>query len=119
MATVLLVEDDDALREIYADALEITGHRVVGCADGAAAWSMLAKMEQPALVVLDLLMPILNGRELLRLMRREPRFARIPVVVVTASGEYRVPDADLVVPKPTQIERFLQVVARWLQPPAA
>jgi CheY-like chemotaxis protein len=81
---VLVVEDDPALREIYAGALRGYGHDVRTAADGSAALDALRNGWEPCVVFLDLRMPGMDGWELSRRLREDDRWKALPVVVVAA-----------------------------------
>ena len=81
---VLVVEDDPALREIYAGALRGFGHEVRTASDGSAALDALANGWQPCVVFLDLRMPGMDGWEFSRRLRADERFGAVRVVVVAA-----------------------------------
>ncbi len=81
---VLVVEDDAALRDLERRALERAGWRVLTAADGAAALAQMER-EPPRLVVLDLLMPQLDGFAVVEQMRQRPAWQDIPVIVLTAA----------------------------------
>ena len=81
---VLVVEDDSALREIYAGALRGYGHEVRTAADGAEALQRLENGWAPCVVFLDLRMPGMDGWELSRRLRADQRWRDVPVVVVAA-----------------------------------
>ncbi|HET6744344.1 MAG TPA: response regulator [Candidatus Limnocylindria bacterium] len=81
---VLVVEDDPALREIYAGALRGYGHDVRTAADGSAALDTLRNGWEPCVVFLDLRMPGMDGWELSRRLREDERWKSLPVVVVAA-----------------------------------
>ena len=78
--SILLVEDEDTLRETLAEQLEQDGYRVTTAADGAAALSAF-RSTNPDLVLLDLMLPELAGMEVLRILRRE---SNVPVLLLTA-----------------------------------
>ena len=80
------VEDDASIRDIEVYALRSTGFEACGFADGAAFWQALQTEEQPELVVLDVMLPGVDGMELLRRMRASATLRRIPVVMATAKG---------------------------------
>ena len=80
------VEDDASIRDIEVYALRSTGFEACGFADGAAFWQALQTKEQPELVVLDVMLPGVDGMELLRRMRASAALRRIPVVMATAKG---------------------------------
>jgi DNA-binding response OmpR family regulator len=80
--TILVVEDDQNLRETLIEALETEGYRAVGAADGREALGRF-RADHPDLVLLDLMLPELSGIEVCRIIRAE---ASIPIVMLTARG---------------------------------
>jgi CheY-like chemotaxis protein len=85
--TILAVDDDDAIREMLRLALEMYRYRVVTAADGAEALARLRETPEVGLILLDLMMPEMDGWEFLAAVATDERLARIPVVVVTAFGD--------------------------------
>ncbi len=83
--TIIIVEDEPDTAEMFAEMMRLSGYRVLKCYGGAAAISLLTN-EKPDAVVLDLMMPDLSGLEVLAYMRRDPRLAQIPVIVVSAKS---------------------------------
>jgi signal transduction histidine kinase/CheY-like chemotaxis protein len=81
--SVLLVEDDQNTREITGRLLDKAGWRHFEAANGQEALAMLAE-HKPSLILLDLMMPVMDGFEFLLLMRANPEYSDIPVIVVTA-----------------------------------
>ena len=79
------VEDDASIRDIEVYALRSTGFEATGFEDGVSFWQAL-QAETPELVVLDVMLPGLDGIELLRRMRASDAFSQIPVVMATAKG---------------------------------
>jgi len=79
------VEDDADIRELELYALRATGFDVRGFADGDSFWEAL-QLERPKLVILDVMLPGMDGMELLRRMKADGRFSSIPVVMATARG---------------------------------
>ncbi len=80
--TILVVEDEDTLRETLADQLEQDGYRVVTAADGGAALTAF-RSAKPDLVLLDLMLPELSGMDVARILRRE---SDVPILMLTARG---------------------------------
>lgn len=86
MTTILVVDDEAPIVDLVRFTLEDADVRVVEASDGAEAL-VLARRIKPDLVLLDVHMPKLDGLEVCRQLRREPDFARTPIVMLTASGQ--------------------------------
>jgi CheY-like chemotaxis protein len=82
---VLLVEDDPQAREIYGEILEYAGFAVSLAVDGEEALD-LARSEVPALILMDIHLPLLSGWDALEALKDDPRTRDIPVVAITANG---------------------------------
>lgn len=80
--TILVVEDDRQLRKALTTKLDQIGYKVVSAPDGEAGLK-LALDKQPDLLILDMLMPKLNGNDMLKMLRKDRRGKHIPVVVLT------------------------------------
>jgi CheY-like chemotaxis protein len=86
--TVLVVEDDEVIRETLAQLLEDQGYKIVVAHHGRDALEKLGTAETtPCLVLMDLMTPVMNGWELLAAVRKEPRWAHLPVIILSAGGE--------------------------------
>ena len=83
MAKILIADDSPALREMVREMLGALGHEVVDAANGSEALQRLQE-SRPDLILLDLQMPALDGVTTLQHIRRDPRFARLPVIALTA-----------------------------------
>jgi CheY-like chemotaxis protein len=81
---VFVIDDSEDARELYGDALRDAGYRVHEARDGREAQDLLLEHPTPTAIVLDLMMPIMDGFELLDLIRSYIRLLRIPTVVVSA-----------------------------------
>ena len=110
--TILVVEDDADALEALGDLLESQGYTVTSARHGAEALDLLGQSPLPRLIVLDLLMPTMDGWEFRRRQKNDPRIADIPVVVVSASSSAKPIDADAVLRKPVDIDRLLETIAR-------
>ena len=84
MSRVLIVEDDADLVNLTTHWLERAGYGVLHAGDGAAALAILAKDPLPALVLLDIMLPKVDGFEVLRRVRADPRTKTLPVIMVTS-----------------------------------
>jgi CheY-like chemotaxis protein len=107
--TVLVVYDDADIRESLRALLEDEGFVVREAGDGAAAVAAMAQ-EHPCFVVLDLMMPVMDGWEVTGRMHEDPELAVIPVCVVTATPEWAPADAVCVLSKPVDVRRLLALV---------
>lgn len=83
---ILLIEDDPSLAKIYQVELEMDGFEVVSAADGDAGLSA-AKTSQPALILLDIVLPKLNGLAVLEQLKADDAVKGIPVIVITNFGQ--------------------------------
>lgn len=81
--TVLLVDDDAAIRTSVKDLLETEGFRVLTAGNGQEAWDVL-QVETPHCILLDLMMPVMSGGDLLAAMRKDRRFRSVHVVILSA-----------------------------------
>lgn len=88
MADVLIVDDDARVRETLSDIIEDRGYTVACAGDGQAALDLLRREpNDPCVIVLDLVMPVMSGTELLSIMRADTRLGQIPVVTVSALSD--------------------------------
>ncbi len=90
--TILVVDDEPRIVQIARDYLERAGFRVVSAGDGERALS-IARAEGPSLIVLDLMLPGLDGLDVTRALRRDPLLVDVPIIMLTA----RVEEADKLV----------------------
>jgi CheY-like chemotaxis protein len=123
MATdVLVVDDDGATRAATVAALELEGYTADAVPDGAAALDYLHAQPAPRLVLLDMMMPVMDGWTFLLQRHREAALTAIPVVIVTASGGIDAPaaralGADDVLRKPADPDDVLTAVRRYCPRP--
>jgi CheY-like chemotaxis protein len=113
---ILLVEDDTAIREVLAEALRGEGFEVTCASNGAEALRRLGDgATTPGVILLDLMMPVMDGWSFRAAQRRDPRLTDIPVVVLSADAEGTLanlaPAAFLA--KPYDLDRLLAVVGRY------
>lgn len=87
MATILVIDDEPDVIEVVSVALEKGGHTILTAPDGQTGL-MLTLTRQPDLVILDVMMPGIDGFEVLRRMKSEPRMANTPVLMLTARTDY-------------------------------
>lgn len=108
---ILLVEDDRDLRESMKELLALEGHQVFLAENGREALDMLGKTK-PDVILLDLMMPIMDGYEFLQERRRLPEANSVPVLLLTAAGKEIIANDDVagVVYKPVDVMRLLSVI---------
>lgn len=117
-ALILVVDDDEAVLEALADFLTVSGYEVARANNGARALDYLRNNPPPALVVHDLVMPVMDGWRLRHEMKKDSAMARLPVVVISAVAETSGIEADAVLVKPFNIAQFLEIVDRLTQSPS-
>ena len=120
--TVLLVEDDPDIRDIVQDVLEAEGYDVVPASHGRQALEFLSgarESERPDLVILDMMMPLVDGREVLRAMQRDADLASIPVLVISAIAREKPEGATAFLTKPVSLDKLFEAVRSFTQPQAA
>ena len=111
---VMVVDDDEALRESICELLEEDGFRTVWAESGASALSRLRSgSERPDVILLDLMMPQMNGWQFREAQLGDPGLAAIPVVVMTARRDMQRIQADAIVHKPLKLAKLLEVVGRF------
>ncbi|MET0342215.1 MAG: response regulator [Polyangiales bacterium] len=115
MSTILLVEDDEDIREVIAEILRDAGYAVIEAENGQLALEALDNLrEPPCLVLLDLMMPVMSGAELLRVLDETHRLASLPVIVVSAGGDpASVAAATKFIRKPPSVGLLLQLVREF------
>jgi len=113
MPSVLIVEDDRDTREMLERFLELEGYRVRTAENGQRALEELERDAQACVILLDLMMPVMNGWQFREAQVRNPKAAKIPVVVVSAAGARdQIPriEADGWISKPVDFDRLLQTI---------
>jgi CheY-like chemotaxis protein len=120
---ILLVEDDLDAREILAEILTANGYQVAGVANGREALDCLRRSPPPRLILLDLVMPVMNGWAFRDEQRRDAALAEIPLVVVSGAPN-RVEtllmlEAAEYLTKPVDCTWLLEIVAQYCRPPGA
>ena len=118
---LMIVDDDDDLRDALADVMTAQGYEVAAFADARAALAALEEGVTPFLIMLDLMMPGMSGWEFRAAQLENPTLALIPVVVVTAAGNLSDGAGTLsgveVLEKPFALEILLPTVARYASAP--
>jgi CheY-like chemotaxis protein len=114
---VLIVDDDAVVAEAAADAIGAAGYRTICVHDGCQALAAL-EHEQPAMMLVDLLMPGMSGSELLRRVKERRAWSHIPCVIMTGTNDpmIRVREDAPVLYKPIDLESLVQMIGRYCDP---
>lgn len=120
MHTLLLIDDDESLRQMLAEFFELSGYRVIAAGDGEQG-VRLARAHRPDLILSDVRMPGLNGHQALAELRRSPGLEATPVILMTGNAD--LPDmrrgmtlgADDYVPKPFDHAELLNTVRQHIE----
>jgi CheY-like chemotaxis protein len=112
---VLIVDDDPDLLDVTSFVIENEGMAVETARNGEEALALIGTGSMPALVLLDLMMPVMNGWEFLAAVADDPLLVPIPVVVLTAAEHAEVLGAREVLSKPMDLKELLRVVERYVR----
>jgi two-component system, OmpR family, response regulator MprA len=122
MARVLVVEDDPIIRELIVEVLSDEGHAVIEAADGATGVE-LAKREHPNLILMDLMLPVLDGVSAIRQLKNNPQTQSIRTIAMSAGTNLRLRaneiPADGTLAKPFDIDALLALVVVESRQPGA
>jgi len=116
MKTILVVDDEVVLVEILSAVLEDAGYRVRGASNGREGLKALAE-EHPDLVLCDVMMPVLDGREVCRAMSADPQYRRIPLVMMSAAPQAMAAAEcryAALVAKPFDLDTLLSLVGQLI-----
>jgi DNA-binding response OmpR family regulator len=117
---IVIVEDEPDTAEMFAEMMRLSGFKVFKTYGGTPAISLISH-EKPDAVVLDVMMPDLSGLEVVRFIRRDPRLAHIPVVIVSAKGlpsdvrDGLEAGASVYLTKPVAFQELNDAVSREIQ----
>lgn len=119
LGQILLVEDDDAAREMVSTALRLAGYHVRTAADGLGALRLIETLK-PDVVVLDLDLPIATGFEILHELRAAPKTQRTPVIAISGHEHGLTlakanPEFFSTMAKPFEVANLVQLVTRALR----
>jgi CheY-like chemotaxis protein len=110
-ALVLVVDDNPEIRSSLEDVLGEEGYTVVGVADGQEALDYLTTKEEPRVILLDLMMPVMDGWQFRTEQMKNPKLANIPVIVISAMADAAEDiGAERVLSKPLRPEVLLSAV---------
>jgi two-component system cell cycle response regulator DivK len=117
---VLIVEDNEDVRDLYEDVLRREGYFVLTASDGAEALKLLSHSVRPGLILLDLSMPGMTGWAFLEAKKKNSTLAQLPVAVISAVNDiFKVNDAHEVLRKPVDLMQLLRIVNKYCLIPEA
>jgi CheY-like chemotaxis protein len=111
MGSLLIVDDEVAIRDTLTELVGKDGREIVTASDGQEALERLTEVPRPCLILLDLMMPRMNGREFLQHKSADPLIADIPTIVLSGSGQSAGVMHELA--KPVDVERLLALVDQY------
>jgi CheY-like chemotaxis protein len=115
MPTVFIIEDDLDTREMLARFLELEGFQVESAENGKLALERLDRGARASVILLDLMMPVMDGWQFRQQQMQNERLRDIPVIVVSAAGRERIEriDANAYLAKPVDLEELLGCVTQF------
>ena len=120
---IMVIDDDQDIREVLQILLQSEGYRVIGASDGLDAWEKLEKQERPSLILLDWMMPQMDGEGFMKMIRTS-LYSDIPVIIMSGQKEATNDSEGLqghfCLVKPVELEDLLAAVHRFaLKGPSA
>jgi CheY-like chemotaxis protein len=112
---ILVVDDDSDIREVLTEVLKDSGHDVLTATNGLEALEVLRAGACPCLVLLDLMMPVMDGYVFLETRKSDPALAAIPIAVITAGRhlDWQRLDCAALVPKPIRLPALMSVIEKF------
>jgi CheY-like chemotaxis protein len=113
--SVLIIDDDQESREALAEMLALKGYAVATAANGAEGLGYLRSGQRPSAILLDLMMPFIDGWDFRTEQKRDADLAQIPIIVISAAG--RLVDAEHSLRKPVEIDALLAMLRNIIDAP--
>jgi CheY-like chemotaxis protein len=114
---VMLVEDDDDIRQDLSDFLRDHGYDVLAASNGQEALGLLNKTRLPQVILLDLWMPVMDGIEFRSQQLRHKKLSSIPIIVISAGSDGKkraaLLGADAFIPKPLDLDALVNTIERY------
>lgn len=115
--SVLIVEDDKEIRELIQEALELEGFSTRTATNGKEALEILDEASDPYLILLDLMMPVMNGWQFLEAKKANDSLAPMPVVIISAASNEKIgngaSNANGVIKKPIDLDVLIHWVRKY------
>jgi CheY-like chemotaxis protein len=110
---ILVVDDDQEIRDAVGGILSDEGYRVEFADNGQTALEILEKGERPCIVLLDLMMPVMDGWVFMRRLRAATKFSDVPVVAITAVPRVQAPPTTGFLEKPLSLGPLLEMIEKY------
>lgn len=114
-ARVLIIEDDHDIREMLESVLKDEGYEVWSAKNGRAGLEVLRSQGLPSLILLDLMMPVMDGKAFLEEAAKDPKLAAVPVLLLTASHTGTDLPVSGYLKKPLDLDQLLDSVGRFVK----
>lgn len=112
--SILIVEDDIDIRSALVQILRLEGHNTAEAANGKEALEYIRNNPRPCMVLLDMMMPVMGGRQFLDIFKDEPESSKVPVVIISAIADrVDTSGAKEFIKKPMEVSKLLEVVAKY------
>lgn len=113
--SILVVDDDEAIREVLKMSLEMEGYPVMTATNGKDALDILSKSPNQGLILLDLMMPVMNGWEFVEEFQKVEKYSGIPIILISAYSERakNIPAIQEVFSKPMNFNTLLDRVKSY------
>jgi CheY-like chemotaxis protein len=114
MKLILVIEDDMSIRQSMQEALESEGYDVLTAENGKVGLEVLKQNPATNLILLDMMMPIMNGREFLTHVKSDVQLSSVPVIVISAiADDKNTIGAEAFMRKPTDLDKLFKLVAKY------
>jgi CheY-like chemotaxis protein len=114
MKKILIIEDDASIRETLWELLESENYQIFQAEHGLKALALLEKKIDPDLILLDLSMPVMDGKTFLKeILARHPEYSCLPILIMTAAGSGEIPkdyDKNMILRKPLDVDGLLSKI---------
>jgi CheY-like chemotaxis protein len=115
MAKILIVDDEQLTIDMLTAFLSLIGHQAIGALSGRQAWDKLA-YEEPAAILLDIMLPDTNGIDICRQLRKNGHTANVPIIMISAHAPPMIREADAAgangyLPKPIKLDALKSALA--------
>ena len=114
ISSILVVEDDIDIRSALVQILRMEGHETAEAANGKEALEYIRNNPRPCMVLLDMMMPVMTGRQFLDVFKDEPESSSIPVIIISAVADrIDTSGAQEFIRKPLEVSKLLEVIAKY------